>query len=173
LFRSLFPFPPFLPPRRPPLHPMQAVMCGGGAAILNVQCWCVWADRDPSIHRFIQAGLGSSCAAIVLPVLGELERQKPPLRRKFTGSCFRVFQYTRRHPFFFNLSFLSRTFGRKGSSSSKEPQFILEDAIHASESSSRGVNDNPVHIFEVRKMDDPIVPPEVTAHGFIDYLGAF
>jgi len=37
----------------------------------------------------------------------------------------------------------------KGSSSSKEPQFILEDAIHAPESSSRGLNDKPVHVFEV------------------------
>jgi len=43
----------------------------------------------------------------------------------------------------------SRPVKRKGSSSSKEPQFILEDAIHASESSSRGANDKPAHVFEV------------------------
>lgn len=52
----------------------------------------------------------------------------------------------------------SRLVKRKGSSSSKVPQFILEDAIHAPESSLRGKNDKPAHVFEVRickLMDDP------------------
>lgn len=37
-----------------------------------------------------------------------------------------------------------------GSSSSKEPQFIPEDAIRTPESSLRGVDDKPAHVFEVR-----------------------
>ena len=57
------------------------------------------------------------------------------------------------------ILYFSRPFERKDSSSSKEPQFILEGAIHASESSSRGVDDTPAHDFEVRRMDDPIRPP--------------
>jgi arginine-tRNA-protein transferase len=38
---------------------------------------------------------------------------------------------------------------RKGSSSSKEPQFVLEDANHASESTSGDVNVDSAHVFEV------------------------
>ena len=74
-------------------------MCGGGAATLNVRCWGVCADRDPSIHRFVQAGLGSSCAAIMLPVVMEPDQQETPLRRRSTGSYFRVFHYARTRPF--------------------------------------------------------------------------
>ncbi|KAI0000071.1 arginine-tRNA-protein transferase [Russula vinacea] len=41
------------------------------------------------------------------------------------------------------------SFKRKGLSSSKEPRFVLEDAIHASESTSRSVNVESAHVFEV------------------------
>jgi hypothetical protein len=45
-------------------------------------------------------------------------------------------------------------------SKSKEPQFILEDAIHASESSaSAGVHESkPAHVFEVRIYSGERIP---------------
>jgi hypothetical protein len=119
-----------------------------------------------SIHCFIscggKAGPGSSCAAIVLPiqVLVELEWQITPLRRrfikKFILACFQYPCMPLLGGAF--IIFFSRPVKRKGSSSSKVPQFILEDAIHAPESSLRGTNDKPAHVFEVRickSMDDP------------------
>ena len=116
----------------------------------------MWLIGTPSIHRFISSGkvgLGSSCAAVVLLDLVLPERQKTPLRRRSTGSYSRVLVRA------FLLLLFFRSFKRKGSSSSKEPRFVLEDAIHASESTSRGVNVNSAHVFEVRMcrwMDDPI-----------------
>lgn len=119
---------------------------------------CVWLIGTPSIHRFIlsgKVGLGSSCAAIVLLGLVVPERQKTLLRRRSTGSYSRVLVRV----FSLSLFIIIRSFKRKGSSSSKEPRFVLEDAIHASESTSRGVNVESAHVFEVRMckwMDDPI-----------------
>src|SRR5258708_4021271 len=89
-----------------------------------------------------------------------------------------MLQYTRAHPFFGGDFPLSRPVKRKGSSSSKEPQFVLEHAIHASESSWGGANDKAAHVFEVRMcrwMDDiPVaVPIEVTAYGLTGHPGTF
>jgi hypothetical protein len=127
---------------------------------------------DPLFHPHPgKAGLGSSCAAIVLPVqvLVELEWQKTPLRRRSIRSCsLACFQYScmcLSWESFINI--FSRPVKRKGSSSSKEPQFVLEDAIHAPESSSRGANDKPAHVFEVRmcrSMDDTICNPTQSNH---------
>jgi hypothetical protein len=124
---------------------------------------CVWADRDlvdppVSFHSSGKAGLGSSCAAIVLLVLVVPERQETPLRRRSTGSYSRV----RAHTHLFTFIFFSRSSKRKGSSSSKEPQFVLEDANHASESTSGDVNVDSAHVFEVRMCkwrNDPICSP--------------
>jgi hypothetical protein len=125
-----------------------------------------------SIHYFIssgkKAGPGSFCVAIVLPVqvLVGLEWQKRPLRRRFRQKFILAWfpnQYSCM-PLLGGLfiDIFSRPAKRKGSSSSNEPRFILEDAIHAPESSSRGANDKPAHVFEVRickSMDDSTRSP--------------
>jgi hypothetical protein len=87
-----------------------------------------------------------------------------------------MLQYTRAHLFFGGGLSFSRPVNRKGLSSSKEPQFVLEYAIHASESSWGGANDKPAHVFEVRMckwMDDiPVaVPIKVTAYGLTGHPG--
>ena len=128
---------------------------------LNVQCWCVCADRDPSIHRFVQSWTrfvlcGDSAAGRNGAGSAENPSTTYVHRKLFLRVSICTYAPFLRYFFYFLFSRLSE---RKGSSSSKEPQFILEDAIHASESSSRGVNDTPAHVFEVRKMDDPVRSP--------------
>jgi hypothetical protein len=84
-------------------------------------------------------------------VVQEEERQMTTdPRRRSRELFFACFIRSLTRSFWF-ASF-QRSLGKTGSSSSsKEPQFVLEDAIHAPESSFGGSgNRNPTHVFEVR-----------------------